>query len=139
VADQAPKKKRYYPRGRKRKKENPVADQSPPQKQTNPQPQQPAQQPPQQGAQPAQALDWNKLQQLIAALGTYGPVLYQAFLALVQIMQNQPPVMQAKAVKCGPDGDDDHGDCCRAALDHSLQTTAHLIHLQCCCDEGRGD
>jgi hypothetical protein len=110
-----------------------MADQSPPQKQQAPPPRQPAQGQP----QPAQAIDFAKLQQILQTLGTYGPTLYMFVVKLAEIFQQRQPVMQAAAaVKCGPDGEEDHSRCCHACLEHLLAATAICLHDCHVCDHG---
>jgi hypothetical protein len=85
-------------------------------------------------AQPAQALDPQKLLQLLQMAGEATPYIFTFLQRLVDILQSRQQAMQA-APACP--NDHLHG-CCQKALDHACATVAELICAQdCCCpDDG---
>lgn len=109
----------------------------------NPQGPQPGQQPPQpqqpQGQQGQQAVDWSKLQQLLQQAVAHAPQIYQAVLMLLTILNGgTPPAQATAAVKCGPDGSDDAGECCRGVINAQVQALALAVQCAKCCDGEQG-
>lgn len=84
------------------------------------------------GSLPAvQGIDLNKLQELLQALGQYGPVLFEMIQKLAELFR-QPATFPAQA---GPAGPSNHTTCCRAELEHLLAATAICLHHCRCCEQ----
>ncbi|SRR5579875_2428410 len=84
------------------------------------------------GSPPAvQGIDLNKLQQLLQALGQYGPVILEVIQKLVDLLRQPSPSL----VQEGLSGPSAHAACCRAELEHLLAATAICLHHYHCCEQ----
>jgi hypothetical protein len=78
-----------------------------------------------------QGIDLNKLQELLQALGQYGPVLFEMIQKLAELFR-QPAMFP---VREGPASPNSHTACCRAELEHLLKATAICLHHCHCCEQ----
>jgi hypothetical protein len=77
----------------------------------------------------------NVADQAVTQLGDGAQTFVEYLHGLVDRLRNKPAAMKGpKPLKCGPGGETDHSECCHAALEASMETTALLLHACCRCD-----
>jgi hypothetical protein len=76
----------------------------------------------------------NALDQCVTEVGDGAETLCTKLHDFLDRLRNKQSMKAGKPLKCGPDGEHGHSECCHAALEASMETTALLLHACCCCD-----
>jgi hypothetical protein len=81
-------------------------------------------------AAPAAALDTDALNTLLDDLKEVGPLAQRIVADLVGLFRGKAPMQAAKAVKCGPDGEDDPAACIHCVIHAQVAALAAAVQAQ---------